>query len=79
YIHLNPIKLIDPNWKENGIRNMEKALNYLAKFDKSSYKDYLEYERIEGGIINRQAFPEYFSGAEDFNKEIIGWLNYKKN
>lgn len=27
YIHLNPIKLIDPKWRENGIKNSTIAKN----------------------------------------------------
>ncbi|KKT14135.1 MAG: hypothetical protein UV94_C0023G0007 [Parcubacteria group bacterium GW2011_GWC1_43_30] len=29
YIHLNPVKLINPKWKENGIKNLEEAKKYL--------------------------------------------------
>ena len=29
YIHLNPVKLIDPMWKEKGIKNHDSAVNFL--------------------------------------------------
>ena len=29
YIHSNPISLIEPNWKENGIKNFKKSIKFL--------------------------------------------------
>jgi len=33
YIHLNPIKLIDKNWKEKGIKNIKKSLDFLDSYE----------------------------------------------
>ena len=69
YIHLNPIKLIQKDWKENGIKNKDKALEYLNKFKYSSYLDYKNPNRTESKILNKEFFPESFDNIN--NKELI--------
>ena len=79
YIHLNPIKLIQKDWKEVGIKNEKEALAFLFKYKYSSYLDFLSEERPESKIINIEAFPNYFPTPELFEKEITEWLNYEKD
>ena len=76
YIHLNPIKLIDPKWKEVGLRNRNKALLFLEGYDFSSFLDYKYGNRQQGIILNKEAFPNYFPTSKDFEKEITDWINY---
>jgi putative transposase len=79
YIHLNPIKLIQKDWKEIGIKNENDALLYLNKYEYSSYLDYLRIERIQNKILNTESFPHYIpNNKESFIKEILEWLNYNK-
>lgn len=77
YIHLNPVKIIDPKWKENGITDREKAKQYLANYPYSSYLDYMEQGREEGVILNKTAFPEYFEDINEFSQTINEWLSFK--
>jgi len=79
YIHLNPIKLIDKNWKEKGIHNKKKVLNYLSNYQYSSYLDYMGKERIQKKILNPEAFPDYFSTRREFSQEIFEWINFKND
>lgn len=76
YIHLNPVKLIDPNWKENSINNIHKAKNYLDEYRYSSYLDYVQSKsnRKEAIIISKEFFPDYFSETNSFNDTIDTWL-----
>jgi putative transposase len=76
YIHLNPVKLIDPKWKENGIANKNLALEYLSAYKWSSYPDHRGISRNENSILNLNDFPKYFSNIKDFNLEILSWLQY---
>ena len=76
YIHLNPIKLIQKDWKEVGIKNKKEALEYLQKYTYSSYLDHLGINRIQNKILNTEAFPKYFFSKELFVKEIFEWLSY---
>ena len=57
YIHLNPIKIIDSSWKENGIRDLATAKQYLGQYVYSSYHDYMGNKRKEGAILNKAVFP----------------------
>lgn len=61
YIHLNPIKLIQFNWKENGIKDKEKAISYLKNYKYSSFIDYIIISnRKESKILNKKSFPKSF-------------------
>ena len=76
YIHLNPLKIIDSEWKENGIKDKKEAIEFLKKYYYSSYVDYLSTDnRSQGLILNKGAFPDYFNQPKDFQDEIFEWLN----
>jgi REP element-mobilizing transposase RayT len=86
YIHLNPVKLIQFDWKEVGIHNLQKTKQYLSAYPFSSLFDYLSPQRRrEQLIINPGQFPEYFrsdiSGTSEKKilLELIEWLSYKEN
>ncbi|MCX6787422.1 MAG: transposase [Candidatus Kaiserbacteria bacterium] len=76
YIHLNPIKLIEPKWKEDCIVDKERAEQYLENYAESSYLDYLGRKRPEGMILSRESLPEYFSSGADFKTFVTEWLTY---
>ena len=76
YIHLNPIKLIQPDWKNRGIEDAEKAKAYLRDYKYSSYLDYLEENRNQKVILNNKNFPEYFLNAKDFQKDVFDWIEF---
>ncbi|OGI68331.1 hypothetical protein A3A05_00300 [Candidatus Nomurabacteria bacterium RIFCSPLOWO2_01_FULL_41_12] len=78
YIHLNPVKLIDKDWKEKRIRNKKKALAYLSRYQHSSYLDYLGKDRIQNKILNVKAFPNYFPTEKEFSKEIFEWISFNE-
>jgi len=79
YIHLNPVKMIDPKWKERGIRDIQEAKKHLLTYVYSSYFDYMNIERKEKKILNRPAFPEYFANSQEFERFIDEWLSFKKD
>lgn len=76
YIHLNPLKLIDKDWKEKGIHNKKSALDYLYSYLYSSYIDYLGKERVQNKILNQKAFPNYFPTQKEFSREIFEWISF---
>jgi len=77
YIHLNPVKLIDGKWKENGIKNLTNSLEYLRSYPYSSFLDYVGYKRKEKVILKLSDFPNYFSSKLSFKEEIVEWLTYR--
>ncbi len=79
YIHLNPIKLIQKDWKEKGIKDIIKAKKYLKEYRYSSYLDYMEESRYQKIILNKKNFPEYFKDSIDFKKDIFDWLSFDPN
>lgn len=79
YQHLNPIKLIQKDWKEVGIKDYKKALEFLEGYIWSSYLDHKGVKRKENIIINLEHFPNYFSVMKDFDQEILTWLKYVDN
>jgi len=78
YIHLNPVKLIQSDWKEHGIADVEKVKAHLHKYAYSSYKDYLGEVRKENLVLNTEAFPEYFLSSDSFEKNIFDWFEENK-
>ncbi len=76
YIHLNLIKLIQSDWKEKGITDILKAKKYLNNYRYSSYLDYLSDDRYQSVILNKKAFPEYFSNGTNFKEELFDWLQF---
>lgn len=77
YIHLNPVKLIDKNWKKKGIKNIQKTFDFLNSYEYSSYLDYLnKNERPQSILLNLKTFPNYFSSRGEFKKEILDWIKY---
>lgn len=77
YIHLNPIKLIQKDWKEVGIKNKKSALEYLNDYEYSSYQDFSGLQRKTSLILERRAFPNYFPSTKNFEREILDWLEYR--
>ncbi len=77
YIHLNPVKLIEPTWKETGIENKKRAEEYLENYQYSSYQDYRGKKRPENKIINPNTFPGYFTPKNNFKEHMTSWLDYQ--
>ena len=76
YIHINPVKLIQKNWKEWGIRNKGQVIDFLNNYKWSSFQDFQGIIRDENKIIDPGSFPlSYFSTRKSFKKEIFEWLS----
>lgn len=78
YIHLNPIKLIDPSWKEKGVKSKKSARAFLGRYPYSSYLDYAGNERVEKVLITKDVLPAYFPTPKEFEAEMFEWLSYKE-
>lgn len=78
YIHLNPLKLIDPLWKEQGIRNREEGKRFLKSYYYSSFHDFAKIHRPENKIVTKDVLPKYFSSAPEFEDMMYEWLDFHK-
>lgn len=78
YIHLNPVKLIEPTWKEKGIQNLTRAKKYLESYRYTSYVDYALGKREESAILSPKEFPGYFEKKKDFARFVDEWLDYRE-
>ncbi len=76
YIHLNPVKLIEPKWKETGIADRPRAEKFLQSYAHSSYPDYTSSTRQESAILKIGELPEYFESALDFKSAVREWLEF---
>ncbi|MEK7567984.1 MAG: transposase [Patescibacteria group bacterium] len=76
YISLNPVKLIQPKWKEEGIKNIDYVEKYLNNYKFSSYLDYIGIDREEMLILDTKVFPEYFEKRDSFKNFADQWLKY---
>lgn len=78
YIHLNPLKLIDKDWKEIGLMSKKNSWIFLKKYQHSSFLDYFEpKKRKESKVLNKILFPGYFSSRRVFIDDIKDWITYK--
>ena len=77
YIHLNPIKIIDLKWKEEGINDVNKSKEFLNSYRISSYLDYVADGRLESNILNKRMFPNYFENSKSFENFLSFWLSLK--
>ena len=61
YIYLNPLDIIEPGWKDGGLKNWSKAKKFLKSYKWTSCKDYDQYDEI---FIDN--IPERFSGIDKY-------------
>ncbi|MFH1462618.1 MAG: transposase [bacterium] len=71
YIHLNPIDLIEFGWKEKGISNPQRVLEFLESFPWSSYSYYLGKENFNW-LIDSPFLKELLKSPEGFRDLVEG-------
>ena len=67
YIHLNPLDLIAPEWREKKLNNFNKAMDFLESYRWSSYLDYIGNKNFPL-ITQREYFLEVAGGLKKFKK-----------
>jgi len=76
YIHLNPVSMLQHDWREDGINDLHEAEQFLLTYPYSSYPEYMDVKRDENCLINKDHFPEYFQEAKGFSSFLNDWLLY---
>jgi len=77
-MHTNPLSLIEPNWKEEGIKESEKAIKFLEKYKWSSYLDYIGIKNYPS-LINKDFLIDVFTNRENCYNYVKDWILYKKD
>jgi len=77
YIHANGISLIEPKWKEFGIKNPERVVKFLESYKWSSYPDYLGKKNFPS-VTKRDFLLKVMGGKEGCGRFVNGWIKYKK-
>jgi len=73
YIHLNPIELINPKWKEKKIKNIKETINFLNSYRWSSYLDYIGIKNFPS-VTSRELLSEFFNGPKEYKLATEKWL-----
>jgi putative transposase len=73
YIHLNPLDLSFPEWREGQITNYKEAMKVLEKYRWSSFLDYIGQKNFPS-VTQRELLMKFFGGPRNYKKETIGWL-----
>ena len=77
YDQINPVSLIEPGWKENGIKNSKKAIKFLEEeYRWSSFFDYLGKKNFPSVTVRDFLF-EVMGGPEGCKQTIRDWIEYK--
>lgn len=72
YVHLNPIKLIQKDWKEEGITDKIMARELLEKYKYSSFQDYFGKKRRQTKVIDKDSIPSYC--LCNHAKDLFEWI-----
>jgi putative transposase len=78
YIHLNPVSIVKPLWKEKGIKNYKKIMEFLENYKWSSYLNYLGKKNFSL-LTKRDFFVEFIGRPSECRKFIKNWLIYKSD
>lgn len=76
YVHTNPVELIEPIWKDQQVKDFDKAKEFLEDYKYSSYCDYIGVSNFPN-IINKKFFLEFFGSEENCKKEVENWIKFK--
>src|SRR3989344_5025592 len=79
YIHLNPVELVESQWKEEGIKDLKNIRSFLRSYKWSSYRVYLgEADPVMRGIIVNNNLINDLIPADKYQEFIEDWFNKVK-
>lgn len=68
YVHLNPLELVEPRWKEGHVADPTKAWNYMNQYIYSSFIDYSVAARPCRAIIAYDQAPPFLKTQNDLEE-----------
>ncbi len=78
YIFANPVALIEPGWKENGIRkhSVKEVLKFLKNYKWSSYQDCIGIKNFKY-VTQRDFLMQVVGGEQGCKDAIKNWIEVK--
>ena len=76
YIHANRISLVEPGWKEKGIKKPKKVIEFLENYKWHSYPDYIGKKNFQS-VTSRDFLLEMMDGARGCKQAMKEWVRYK--
>ena len=70
YIHINPVEIIRPKWKDGEKGNIGEVKNFLQNYRWSSLLDYVGKKNFPS-VTQRNFLLNFFSGIQDYEKEFF--------
>jgi putative transposase len=74
YIHLNPLDIVAPEWRDGKVKNYKQAVAFLEQYRWSSLPDYVGKKNFPS-VIQRTFLSELFGSPEKHQKSIRQWLS----
>jgi len=77
YVHLNPIEIVDHNWKR-GVKDKDRVRQFMAKYKYSSFYDYSVGKRQESMILAAQdTVPDFLHTQNDLEELLSDYSRGK--
>ena len=73
YIHLNPLDLVAPEWRQGKLNNYQGAIEFLEQYRWSSFLDYIGKHNFPS-VTQREFLSELFDGSAEYKKSTFKWL-----
>ncbi|MBI2450905.1 MAG: transposase [Parcubacteria group bacterium] len=70
YIHLNPLDLKSPEWKNKEIKNYKEAMKFLENYRWSSFRDYIGKKNFPS-VTQRKFLMKFFGGPIQYKKSTL--------
>ena len=80
YIFTNPVALIEPGWKELGIRkhSVQKVMKFLEEYKWSSFQDCIGIKNFPS-VTEREFLLETIGGVNGLKSVMQDWIEHKKD
>lgn len=79
YINLNPVKLLQANWREVGLESISGAGAFLNDYKFSSFYDFfVDPDRLESVILDKKTFTSRLPEGTSLREEILDWLKFSQ-
>ncbi len=76
YIHTNPTALIEPGWREKGVRTPKKVIRFLENYKWSSYQDCVGKKNFPS-VTDRDFILKIMGGEKGCKEFVDSWIKYK--